>query len=119
MKVGFTGTRQGMSANQKKQLRKVLSAVTNIDEFHHGAAIGADTEAVDIAEDYVDGGPTRIISWPAAKGKELARDRTIVAESDILIAAPLTDKEVLRSGTWATIRYAFKKGIPIVMLPRK
>jgi len=46
----------------------------------------------------------------------LVRNRDIVDATDMLIAAPATRKEVLRSGTWATIRYAkkMKKWIYII-----
>jgi len=39
----------------------------------------------------------------------LARNHFIVAYSEELVAAPKSNKEELRSGTWATIRYARKR----------
>lgn len=42
----------------------------------------------------------------------LVRDQDIVNAVDILVAAPLTDHEIIRSGTWTTVRYARRKGIP-------
>jgi hypothetical protein len=54
----------------------------------------------------------------ASAGKELDRNRAIVAAVDVLVAAPLEDREVQRSGTWATVRSARRKGIPVVMLSR-
>ncbi|KKM09958.1 hypothetical protein LCGC14_1722330, partial [marine sediment metagenome] len=49
----------------------------------------------------------------------LARNKLMVARADFLIATPKTMKEVMRgSGTWATIRYARKADIPILLLPR-
>ena len=114
MRVGFTGTRHGMSGIQKDQLAKVLRLMPGGFVFHHGAAQGADTQAAEIAGGYT---PT-VVAHPAEPGKELARNRVIVANSDILIAAPRTDKEELRSGTWATVRYARQAGIPVVMLSR-
>ena len=36
------------------------------------------------------------------------RNKDIVNSCDILIACPENDKEVIRSGTWSTIRYAKK-----------
>ncbi len=50
------------------------------------------------------------------RGEELDRNRDIVAAVSILIAAPETDIEEQRSGTWATVRYARKKGIPVVIV---
>ena len=38
----------------------------------------------------------------------LVRNHKIVGAVHLLIATPKTDKEELRSGTWATIRYAKK-----------
>jgi hypothetical protein len=47
----------------------------------------------------------------------LARNDKLVELADRLIAFPKTSKEVLRSGTWATIRRARKKGIPVDIYP--
>lgn len=43
MRVGFTGTRQGMSFSQRRQLRLVLGALRGnaVPVFVHGGAIGA------------------------------------------------------------------------------
>lgn len=43
----------------------------------------------------------------------LERNRFIVDSVGLLIAAPFTPAEELRSGTWATIRYARKRGVPV------
>jgi hypothetical protein len=41
----------------------------------------------------------------------LDRNHDIVDEgSGLLIAAPFQEEEILRSGTWATVRYAWKIG---------
>jgi len=112
-KVGFTESRHGMSNDQRLQLMTVLESLGDAREFHHGAAAGADTEAAVIARSL----SYNVIAHPAGENP-LDRNHDIVAEAEILIAAPKTDQEVLRSGTWATIRYARKKGIPVVMLSR-
>ena len=39
MKVGFTGTRLGMSQNQKEQFVLKLSEL-DVHEFHHGDCVG-------------------------------------------------------------------------------
>ena len=118
MTIGFTGTRKGMSEAQRAQLHAVIDWLwigrRDDREFRHGAAIGADLQAVDIASRWAN---AAIVAHPA-NGQPLARNRAIVAASDILIAAPESDTEQLRSGTWATVRYARRKGIPIVMLSR-
>ena len=49
----------------------------------------------------------------------LDRNRDIVTFGrDLLIAAPLQDFEVLRSGTWATVRFAKSKKINVLQLKR-
>jgi hypothetical protein len=45
--IGFTGTRQGMTAEQKSALRNLLDG--GAGDFHHGDCIGADSEAHGIA----------------------------------------------------------------------
>ena len=45
----------------------------------------------------------------------LVRDQDNVNESDFLLAAP-DGPERVRSGTWTTVRYARKKGIPITII---
>ena len=47
----------------------------------------------------------------------LARNDEMIHLADILIAFPPTAKEERRSGTWATIRRARRKGIPIHFFP--
>ncbi len=56
------------------------------------------------------------MSWQ--QRESLDRNLRLVAECDVLVAAPLTDAEVRRSGTWATVRYARRRGVPVVMLAR-
>lgn len=125
--VGFTGTRYGMSDRQKQQLRMLLRTFSRqIDEFHHGCARGADTEAVAI----LNGIRT---TWPADAGHVvevphppksqtppdlLARNRAIVLAVQILIAAPQDDDERIRSGTWYTVRQARRWAMPVITLSR-
>jgi hypothetical protein len=115
MKIGFTGTRRGMSWNQREMLQRLLREII-VDEFVHGDAVGADQEAERVAAAIGSIG-TCIKRLPAGTDP-LARNRRIVARVDILIAAPAEDLEITRSGTWATVRYARQKPIPIIMLPR-
>jgi hypothetical protein len=120
MTVGFTGTRTGLSMRQSMLLQQVFNwltkagATTLLYGTHEAVALAADAEARDTAEK---------LGWEArpmyaAKGTELERDRELVKLASVLVAGPENDKEQLRSGTWATIRYARVRGIPIIMLPR-
>lgn len=121
MKIGFTGTREGMSQNQKEQFVLKLFDL-GITEFHHGDCIGADADAHDIVREFfpnvkiVIHPPERSYTRAFRKGDfshplkpYIERDRDIVDDCEHLIGSPL-DKEVIRSGTWTTIRYARKIG---------
>lgn len=125
MKVGITATQKGMTAKQKTELRNLLMDYRDdITEFHHGDCIGGDDDAHKIAVE-VFGAAAADIIWihpgdnPAKRAfnksnhvlrpkDNLERNRDIVDAIHVLIAAPKTAKEVLRSGTWATVRYAKK-----------
>jgi hypothetical protein len=129
--IGFTGTRKGMSLNQKIGLIDILSEFGEFN-FHHGACIGADIEADLIARNCY---AKQIFIYPSNNLKTrvhceepgdivykekspLIRDQDIVNSVSILIAAPKSNIEIIRSGTWTTIRYARKKNIEVVILER-
>jgi hypothetical protein len=86
--VGFTGTREGMSLRQRDLLREILQR-TPPQTFHHGAAIGADHEAVSIVEAWCP--RTTIVAHPAGPNP-LTRNRAIVAAVELLIAAPRSNR---------------------------
>ena len=82
LRIGFTGTREGMSEAQERQLRYTLQFVLSVSgspEFHYGehdkVELKADRVAARIAHSlgYV------LREWPASTGTELARDRAEVA----------------------------------------
>lgn len=117
-----------------------------IDYFHHGDCIGADKQAHDLVlklyrEEVVImfGVPTKkftfvgIVCHPPTNSSKRAfttdhieirdpkpymeRNQDIVNEVDLLIACPKEQVgEVVRSGTWATVRRARKRGIPIIII---
>jgi hypothetical protein len=136
--VGFTGTSRGMSAGQKVRVREYLSAIKQEFPaakitFHHGLCIGADEQAARIAKElgyYVVAHPGYSPRNPEGRlfrsdfdGNDevcpekphIPRDHDIVDGSQRLVAAPWTREEIVRSGTWTTVRYARKKGKPILM----
>lgn len=132
LSVGFTGTRTGMTQNQKLRLASILCELASrysIYAFHHGDCIGADEQFHDIVL-MLFNKPTVILHPCNLKSQRafctdennpkatlrffhhedvfpppLVRNKEIVQNIDFLIAAPATAKEQLRSGTWATIRY--------------
>lgn len=136
MRIGFTGTRKGMTFAQEFQLKDVLGYFWDVAharraraELHYGGQNGADLGARTVAKEYgyhvetypcpgvVADEETKVDVWHEVF-PPLTRNRNIVAAVDILVAAPETDEEELRSGTWATVRYARARGIPVVMLSR-
>jgi hypothetical protein len=121
MKIGFTGSREGMSQHQKEQFVLLLQDFP-MTEFHHGDCEGADAEAHDIVREFfpdvwiVVHPPLSDYRRAFKEGDEirerddyLPRDERIVNETEYLFGAPLSDIEDKRSGSWYTIRYARRK----------
>jgi hypothetical protein len=120
-KIGFTGTRRGMTEAQKDWFWEFLRSLGVMPfEFHHGDCEGADHDAHRLASELTH---CRIVIHPPIKkfarmflnGDEirpvkdfLDRNKDIVNETEILVGMPGEDEEQLRSGTWSTIRYARK-----------
>ncbi|MDB4881258.1 MAG: hypothetical protein JWL95_24 [Gemmatimonadetes bacterium] len=125
--IGFTGTREGMTAAQLAAVRALLVAAADRPlEVHHGDCLGADAEFDALARE-VTPAAERHIHPPTDIAKAAAcwigggcvlyppfpylqRDRHIVDACRVLIATPRGVKEELRSGTWMTVRYARAKG---------
>ncbi len=129
MKVGFTGTQNGMTKSQAHELIEYLlelHAMNDLCEFHHGDCIGADSHFHAIMMKFLKHEACNLIyihppedeskrAWCYSKHilipkPYIERNHDIVDAVDILIAAPKERYEVLRSGTWATVRYARKTG---------
>lgn len=127
MQVGFTGTSRGMNQRQINTL--IVWLTGNFPEYaHHGDCIGADAEFHDLVRNHVSG--CTIYIHPPADSKKrawmkgdvtlstypyLERNHNIVDASEIMLAAPATYNEQLRSGTWATVRYARRKSKPVIL----
>jgi len=108
-----------MSNKQLDDLRLYLLHL-HVTAFHHGDCIGADTQALRLVRELfpvcvIHGWPQSLIPSKVsynfchirhASMHPLDRNKRIVDASDLLIAAPKTETEQLRSGTWATVRYA-------------
>lgn len=119
--IGFTGTRKGMSLHQIRVVATILSASDRDRDItvHHGDCVGADEQFHHVAAGYVQKiviHPPLDVShraWECADESRtpkpyLERNHDIVDESELMIATPNGFSELLRSGTWATIRYARK-----------
>ena len=132
MKIGFTGSRNGMTAMQRVAcfgiLRNlILSASGDEVELHHGDCVGSDFIVHSYALDTL---PIKIVVHPpdinrfrAFSGRGIltsqhdkvvcrepksyfTRNRDIIDETDILVATPATEEE--KGGTWYTINWARK-----------
>ncbi len=128
MIVGFTGTQQGMTEPQLAAFADLLARLRP-ETLRHGDCVGADAQAHRVA---LNMGIKIIIHPPIYWHKRafcegasellpardyLVRNHLIVQLSDCMIATP-SGPEVLRSGTWATIRYARKMKRPLcIILP--
>lgn len=126
MKMGFTGTREGMTDAQKATFSLILHHC-GPREFHHGDCKGADADAhVGVS---VVSFPCKIVIHPPENGDlrascagevrpvkgYFARNRDIVAETDALVACP-KGPDTGRGGTWYTINYARARGKPVLIV---
>ena len=113
MRLGFTGTRKGLTEPQRAALESLVRSLKDVAEAHHGDAVGADAEfslllrachprAVIFAH------PCDILSqrtWRSAWDRThppkppLDRNHDIVDASDLLVACPAGTEEERRSGT--------------------
>lgn len=127
MRIGFTGTQEGMTEMQAQFVFGELMMLV-VTEAHHGWCIGADAqfhEMLPWTHATIHGHPPlntskmADLAFPpdvAHEAKEyLVRNRDIVDATEWLIAAPRGDEE-LRSGTWSTVRYARKLGRPVSII---
>jgi len=127
MIISFTGTRQGMTKYQIDTFNSLMYDM-GMQTLIHGDCVGADADAHVLAmlqqirvlkrpcnierhRAFTDGG--EVVAEPEPP---LIRNRKIVNDGEQLIACPATHEEELRSGTWATIRYAKKNHKPVTII---
>ena len=127
MKVGFTGTQKGMTPAQSNVIIGIMRRINlgqTITEIHHGGCIGADSDFHNLCRSLKLCTPTVHPASDVADRKRanlsyaiyryakpaLERNHDIVDSVDIILAAPAEAEEIVRSGTWSTIRYARKIG---------
>lgn len=133
MKIGFSGTRRGMSSEQSIAVFVLLKKLMPT-EFHHGDCVGADEEAHGLAFQ-AWGLATKRVGHPPEDDAlrafcecdelrdplpYLDRNRAIVNETEVLIAAPNGARPpILKgAGTWSTVEYARKLKRPFyVVMP--
>lgn len=119
-RVGITGPRNGPNNNQYNWLRHIIDSLpSSCHYFHHGDCFGVDEQGATFAKS----AEFTIVAHPPLNTKYqqpnkslndtvlppkdyLVRNHDIVNTVDLMLALPNTYNEVLRSGTWATMRYA-------------
>ena len=127
MIIGFTGTQRAITTDQFDRLVTLLEDLKPT-QAHHGDCIGADSVFHEICLELKI--PV-VIHPPIENSKRafchgakelraaqqyLVRNHDIVDASDELIAVPGEKTEQLRSGTWATYRYAKKIGKTVYLI---
>ena len=128
MIVGVTGSQFGASMKQRHDVHMWL--LNNpITRLHHGDCIGVDEMCNSVAQRQ----GIKTTAHPPSNPKKrafcksddilelkpyLERNHDIVDSCDILLVIPHTNVEVLRSGTWATKRYAEKINRPFLIFKR-
>jgi hypothetical protein len=122
MRVGITGTRDGMTKEQKQSFC-ILVAWLEISQWHHGDCLGVDDQTTSIiAETYPN---VHIVCHPpvdealrafnphyyAMKEAKthFARNRDIVDSTELLIVVPKDTTWQKYGGTWYTYDYAKKR----------
>lgn len=129
---GFTGTRKGMTKDQARQFMLfIMSNGDSVRTFHHGDAVGADAQAHELMKQVLPlvkryGYPSNIFSqcahsqdfyWYDSPKPPLERNDLIIKACQVLVACPGEEQEVLRSGTWSTIRKAMKSRLVVICYP--
>lgn len=142
-KIGYTGTRNGMTQAQKDSLFGILDYLGcfkgTVTHINHGDCIGGDEEFDNaVVETLKQDTVTRIIHAPVDPEHQahmasrnngfyketiisepqthLKRNRNVVEASDIIIAAPEQDSDPGWGGTWYTYNYARKHDKPTYLI---
>lgn len=136
--IGFTGNRNGFNQSQAERFERMLRDLKNVKdaygsnyfvEFHHGCCKGSDLQAADMFRKWFPDSkivqhPPVVKSWAVINENDvilpskpfLDRNFEIATRCDFLVAVPKEREEQLRSGTWATVRYARKLNKPVEIL---
>jgi hypothetical protein len=133
IRIGFSGTRDGMTSLQVRALHAYMHGLNRGAiaaawiEGHHGDCLGADHEFHVLATalgwrtvTHPPVNPSRR-AWCRAdvilpeKGY-LERDRDIALATGELLAAPVSFSPADGAGTWATVGYAVRAGRPATVI---
>lgn len=138
LKVGFTGSRRGLTPAQKNCFADLVEKYAPF-ELHHGDCVGADEYAHEWYFYYGHGDKNIVVHPPindrlrafcgvsklfgtfvsVREPKEyLERNKDIVDETDFLIGFPNRDPsgKNMMGGTWHAIRYAKSVGKKVIIV---
>ena len=122
--IGFIGSVHGLDDNQKsnlfQQLVRFKRRYTTVNA-HHGNYNDADKYFHELCEKlefriYIN--TPRHIPRHTSNPLPYFRNTQVVDFSDVLIACPFEKVNVVRCGTWSTIRYAEKRKRGVIILHR-
>lgn len=126
---GFTGTQKGCERAQLNTLKGWLGRLYSVGFvwMRNGDCVGADAEAAAIWRllgNRIYLHPPSITNKRAFLSHDLCaqakpyldRNRAIADGSRVLIATPAEMVEQQRGGTWSTIRYADRSGLPHIII---
>lgn len=132
--IGATGSREGMTKDQRSDLRAFLREIRDESKgseifFHHGDCQGSDVQGAEIAFDlgyFTIAHPPLVETYRGFHNSHLIlpqkefleRNRDIVHASDEMFAFPksMDDEKTGRGGTWYTVRYAREHKVPIAVI---
>lgn len=129
MIVAFTGTRAGLQPEQHNTLDRYFESLPDDTVLLHGGCVGADADAHEswlLLEREMEIFPQSkqpILVAPNLIGARrhkpchdpLERNREMVQRATHLVACP-AGPEIMRSGTWSTVRYARRLSLPITII---
>jgi hypothetical protein len=126
--VGLTGTRFGGTAEQLRNLEEIWVWLRP-RALHHGLCRGVDEEGHELMRRLdplvrIHGHPATDDGWRIDVAVDvlwkplpyLERNHLLVDAVEVLFALPAEERERLRSGTWATVRYARSRSVPVHLL---
>lgn len=126
VKLGVTGTRDGMTPYQRETITRILTNCPSVGELHHGDCVGVDVEVAILARSM----GWRIVCHPPVDEKlrafaqydeirtaktHFARNRNIVMETQCLLVVPKQMEHQAFGGTWYTHDYAKKTGKTVIL----
>lgn len=131
LRLGFTGSQHGSQTEYQLEAVRGFLVGTKVGyetaEFHHGVCIGWDEIAAEIAHEL----GYKLFGHPPTKTNKMSkivndfdfpplpyleRNRRIVDSTAYLLSASRTPYELVRSGTWSTIRFAVRRNKPGVVI---